>query len=77
MTEPHMYSILDLVQVKGGEFSEKLRMLVQEALAHVANCVVSTVIIILPIGKGWFLNILIRVAPVVVNLSSKETGADN
>ncbi|XP_046676847.1 run domain Beclin-1-interacting and cysteine-rich domain-containing protein isoform X2 [Homalodisca vitripennis] len=39
LAEPHVYSLQDLVQVKMGELSEKLKDLVQAALAHVKDCV--------------------------------------
>ncbi|KAG8246734.1 hypothetical protein J6590_078256 [Homalodisca vitripennis] len=46
LAEPHVYSLQDLVQVKMGELSEKLKDLVQAALAHVKDCVGKALIVV-------------------------------
>lgn len=41
LMEPQTYSLQDLVQVKMGKMTEKLKQIVELALDHVDECVVS------------------------------------
>lgn len=44
LSEPQVFSLQDLVAVKAGQLGDRLRQLVENALHHVDNCLVSTVL---------------------------------